>query len=34
MKIEVKTKNNMYGKKDGYIASFGAWQEHGETKRK
>lgn len=32
MKIEVTKKLNMYGKSNGYIASFGAWQEYGKTK--
>jgi len=32
MKIEVNKKNNIYGKKDGFIATFGAWTELGKTK--
>lgn len=32
MKIEVTKKLNMFGKSNGFIASFGEWQEHGKTK--
>jgi hypothetical protein len=32
MKIELTKKLNMYGKSDGYTATFGSWQESGKTK--
>jgi hypothetical protein len=32
MKIEINRTQNMFGKNNGYLASFGAWTEAGKTK--
>ncbi|MDD2627813.1 MAG: hypothetical protein PHD20_02885 [Clostridia bacterium] len=32
MKIEINRTQNMFGKNNGYIATFGEWQEAGKTK--